>query len=103
VNLNKPITPEALKALKIRQEILLLQNRNDRIRSEMMADWTQCMYRAFSGMYGAIAGRIMALRLEKATAARIDKILLEEADALQERIDEEIKEYENENKTRVRV
>ena len=99
---NRPVTPEALKAKKTLEEIKLLQNKNDKMRGDLMQDWTRCMYRAFSGFYGAVAGRIMGMRLDKDLAERLDMVLKEETETIQDRVDEAIKEYEDDNKMRVR-
>jgi len=99
---SKAPSPEALKAKKMLEEIRLLQNRNERMRSELLRDWTQCMFSSFSGYFGAVAGRIMGLRLDKETARKIDLILKEETAKIQERVSAELEEYENENKVRLR-
>lgn len=99
---NEPITPQALKAKKTVEEIKLLQNRNDKMRLDLMRDWNNCVYRAFSGFYGAVAGRINGLRIDKELADKLNDILKAETDGLQARIDSEMEEYEEANKIRIR-
>jgi len=96
------MTPEVLKAKKTVEEIKLLQNRNDKMRADLMRDWTNCVYRAFSGFYGAVAGRINGLRIDKELADKLNDILKAETDGLQARLDSEMEEYEEANKIRIR-
>lgn len=96
------MTPEVLKAKKTLEEIRLLQQRNDKMRSDLMRDWTDCVYNAFIIFFGSLAGRITAMRLPQDQVNEINKILKEEVDKLQSNVDEQIREYEEANKARVR-
>jgi hypothetical protein len=84
------------------EEIRLLQNRNERLRSDLLKDWGDCLHRAAAGMFGAMAGKLMALRLDKELAEKIDSIVQEEAGAIEARLNEEIDAYEADNRVRLR-
>ena len=99
---DKTVTPDSLKAKKTLEEIKLLQNRNEKMRAELMHDWSRCLYRAASGLYGAMASRLMALRLDKDLAKKIDAIIQEEAASLESRMNAEVEQYEDENRVRLR-
>ena len=89
---SKPITPEALKAKKTLEEIKLLQNRNERMRSGLMKDWSDICLRVFSVFYGAIAGRIMGLRIDKELAKKLDNIIKEETATIEENLNAALEE-----------
>lgn len=98
----KPITPESLKAKKTVEEIKLLQNRNERMRSELLHDWSNICLRTFSVFYGAVAGRIMGLRIDKELAEKMNTIIKEETEKIEASLNENMEEYENENRVRIR-
>lgn len=93
---------KSLKDKKTVEEIKLLQNRNAKMRADLMRDWTNCMYRGFTGFFGAVSGKINGLRIDKELADKLNDILKTETDSLQERIDQELHEYEEANKVRLR-
>jgi len=99
---NRPITPEALKAQKTIEEIKLLRNRNEKMREELMLDWSRICYRTFSVFYGAVAGRIMGLRIDKELAKKLDDIIKEETSTIEENLNAALEEYENESRGRLR-
>ena len=99
---SRPITPESLKAKKTVEEIKLLQNRNERMRAELLHDWSNICLRTFSVFYGAVAGRIMGLRIDKELAEKMNTIIKEETEKIEASLNENMEEYENENRVRIR-
>lgn len=88
---------DELKKEKMIAEIAMLRQRNGKMRSDLMRDWTDCMYNAFIIFFGSLAGRITAMRLPQDQVNEINKILKEEVDKLQSNVDDQIREYEEAN------
>jgi hypothetical protein len=96
------ITPEQLKAKKTFEEIRKLQLQNERLRSELLNAWTGCLHTAFSGLWGELAAKVIALRLPKETATQLDAIIRRSAETMGNRIMDEVNAFEEENKGRLR-
>jgi predicted transcriptional regulator len=98
----KPITPEALKFKKMYEEIRLLQNRNNDIRSQLLRDWCDCDYRAAQQFFASLTGRVMALRVDDDLAKKLNDIIQDEARQWQQRLNDELDEYEQKNREKIR-
>ncbi len=96
------ITPEQLKAKKTYEEIRLLQNRNERMRAELLRDWNEIIFRSISKFLGELITSCMALKLDAQRAKKLDGIIRKMFSKVESLVNEEMEAFEDENKAKLR-
>jgi len=96
------LTVMDLKALDLEQNVLLKQNRNDRIWRDRFRDWDDILHTALLTMCGSVSARIMSLRLNKDVAEKINAIYQDGFADLDAALSAELKAYWDQQKERLR-